>query len=485
MTPQIGGPIRAEPSRRVSGVTRPSVAPFVTLLLVGLMLTTASAVYAQQLPVRIYTTADGLAHDHVRRIVLDSRGFLWFCTMQGLNRFDGQRFIEYSTRDGLGSASVYDLLETREGDYWVATEAGVSRFARAQVNRDGVAHSPAGPAQLFTSYSLSTGKGNLAHVLYQDRAGHILVGTDDGLVQIEEAHDGRITFRKLDLGFEMPPNRTLHVRAFLEDGEGSLWIGTSRGLARRLPGGDIVEHQLAPAGRPDYVRALLQDKDGRIWVGHNLGLIAFVPESHRVVAARQALSPNRSVARDAGRPSQARPVPLPEAPGAAYRYDAAIGGKGVRDVHASPDGELWFAQNNGLGHLDDGRFRVYSIDHGITGDALNAITPDANGSLWIGTDTNGASRLERGGFTTYSIEKRAQRGWVTEISEDRHGTLYAIDAMTGAINFFENNQFVPVRSNLPPISRLGEPRIPTAGDRGSSGRLVGSHGGGVVPVSWG
>ena len=60
-----------------------------------------------------------------------------------------------------------------------------------------------------------------------------------------------------------------------------------------------------------------------------------------------------------------------------------------------PDGELWFAQNNGLGHLDDGRFRVYSIDHGITGDALNAITPDANGSLWIGTDTNGASRLER------------------------------------------------------------------------------------------
>lgn len=70
------------------------------------MLTTASTVYAQQLPVRIYTTADGLAHDRVRRIILDSRGFLWFCTVQGLNRFDGQRFIEYSLRDGLGSASV-------------------------------------------------------------------------------------------------------------------------------------------------------------------------------------------------------------------------------------------------------------------------------------------------------------------------------------------------------------------------------------------
>ena len=156
------------------------------------------------MPVRIYTTADGLAHDHVRRIVLDSRGFLWFCTMQGLNRFDGQRFIEYSVREGLGSASVFDVLETRDGDYWVATEAGVSRLARGQVNRDGVAHRSAGPAQLFTSYSMGAGAENIAHVLHQDRAGRILVGTEDGVVQIEEAGDGRVTFRKLHLGFEHP-----------------------------------------------------------------------------------------------------------------------------------------------------------------------------------------------------------------------------------------------------------------------------------------
>jgi ligand-binding sensor domain-containing protein len=413
------------------------------------MLTAPSAVYAEQLPVRVYTTVDGLAHDRVRRIVLDSRGFLWFCTVQGLNRFDGQRFIEYSMRDGLGSASVFDVLETREGDYWVATEAGVSRLARATVSRDGVAQTPTRPAQLFTSYVVGTGAENVTNVLYEDRAGRILIGTDDGVVRVQEARDGRVTFHKLDLGFGVPANRPLRVRAFLEDGEGSLWIGTSRGLVRRLPSGDMVQHQLAPSGLPDYVRALLQDKDGRIWVGHKLGLIAFVPESHRVVVARQALSPERFVARNVERPSEARPVLLPDAPGAAYRYDRAIGGKGVRAVHASADGELWFAQNNGLGHFDGRRFRVYSVDHGITGDALNAITADANGSLWLGTDTNGASRLERNGFTTYSIENRAQRGWVAGIAEDRHGTLYAVDGLTGAINYFENNQFVPVQPTLP------------------------------------
>ena len=430
----------------MSRFIRPAVATYVRTLAV--MLAAASAVYAQQLPVRIYTTVDGLAHDHVRRIVLDSRGFLWFCTVQGLNRFDGQRFIEYSVRDGLGSASVFDVLETREGDYWVATEAGVSRFASARANRDGIPQQPAGSPQLFTNYSLGAGAGNVASVLHQDRAGRILVGTDDGVVQIEE-RDGRVSFRKLDVGLDVPANDTLRVRAFLEDREGSLWIGTSQGVVRRLPAGRMVEHQLAPADQPDYVRALLQDKDGRIWVGHKFGLIAFTPESHEMVVARRALAPERLVAREAGHSPEGGPVPLPDAPGAAYRYDRAIGGKGVRDVYASPDGSLWFAQNNGLGHFDKGRFRVYSVDHGITGDALNTITPDSSGSLWIGTDTNGASRLERGGFTTYSIENRAQRGWVAAISEDRRGTLYAIDGLTGAINFFEKDEFVPVRPNVP------------------------------------
>jgi ligand-binding sensor domain-containing protein/signal transduction histidine kinase len=440
---------------------RPIAAPVAAALLIGLLLTTASTIYAQQLPVRIYATADGLAHDHVRRIVLDSRGFLWFCTMEGLNRFDGQRFIEYSTRDGLGSAQVFDVLETRDGDYWVATEAGVSRFGRARINQDRAVHAPAGPAKLFTNYVVGTGAANIANVLHQDRAGRIVVGTDDGVVQIEQAPDGRVTFRKLDLGLKTAGNDTLRIRAFLEDREGSLWIGTSRGVVRRLPGGEMVEHQLAPTGQPDYVRALLQDKDGRIWVGHKFGLIAFMPESHTAVAVRQALPPSRFVARDVGRLSQARPVPLPEAPGAAYRYDATIGRKGVRDVHASPDGELWFAQTNGLGHLEAGRFRVYSVDHGITGDAINVITPDANGSLWIGTDTNGASRLERNGFTTYSIEKREQRGWVVSISEDRQGTLFAVDGQTGAINFFQNDQFVPVQPNVPArvaVASRGFPR---------------------------
>jgi len=57
---------------------------------------------AERLPIKIFTTTDGLAHNDVNRIVRDSRGFLWFCTAGGLSRFDGDAFTNFSTEAGSG-----------------------------------------------------------------------------------------------------------------------------------------------------------------------------------------------------------------------------------------------------------------------------------------------------------------------------------------------------------------------------------------------
>ncbi len=71
----------------------------------------------------------GLAHNRVKRIVQDSRGFLWFCTADGLSRFDGAHFTNYRVEDGLPAPSINDLLETADGVYWVATNTvGVVRL---------------------------------------------------------------------------------------------------------------------------------------------------------------------------------------------------------------------------------------------------------------------------------------------------------------------------------------------------------------------
>ncbi len=99
---------------------------FVTLAfwLVGL----TTFVAAQQLPLKIYTTADGLPSNRISRIVRDSRGYLWFCTENGLSRFDGSRFTNYTPEQGLPDDEVNDLLETRSGAYWIATGNGLCLY---------------------------------------------------------------------------------------------------------------------------------------------------------------------------------------------------------------------------------------------------------------------------------------------------------------------------------------------------------------------
>jgi hypothetical protein len=91
---------------------------------------------AEQLPIRTYTTADGLPRDSIHKIVPDPRGYLWFCTSDGLSRFDGYEFVNYSTAHGLPHRMVYDLLITRSGDYWAGTAAGSMAVPSRTANGD-------------------------------------------------------------------------------------------------------------------------------------------------------------------------------------------------------------------------------------------------------------------------------------------------------------------------------------------------------------
>lgn len=92
----------------------------------------ASHAFHQGWRVYHYDNRDGLSHNSIKCIFEDSKGFMWFGTKNGLNRFDGQEFRKYvydGKPGGLRSSIIFDMLEDDDLDLWVATADGISIYS--------------------------------------------------------------------------------------------------------------------------------------------------------------------------------------------------------------------------------------------------------------------------------------------------------------------------------------------------------------------
>ena len=89
------------------------------------------SVSAEQLPLKTYTTADGLASDLVRCILSDSQGFLWLGTADGISRFDGYVFTNMNAADGLPGTDVHSITHNPAGPFWPPTAAALLRRVAA------------------------------------------------------------------------------------------------------------------------------------------------------------------------------------------------------------------------------------------------------------------------------------------------------------------------------------------------------------------
>src|ERR1700730_16792371 len=256
-------------------VTLPNKAGSLNSIPLFLLMLLSCAVHGERLPIRSYTVADGLAHNEINKIVRDSRGFLWFCTANGLSRFDGYTFTNYGTDQGLPHANVTDLLETRSGEYWVATYGGIVRFNPKGVpaNRVVYAGEASAIAPMFTVIVPEDpgGSAEAMTVLLEDRNGKIWCGTQKGLFKLDQIND-RIALRSLDIGIpnDYPEQRA--ISDLLEDRYGSLWIAAPSGLYRRWPDGSTARYTKPDGLVNGYLQDLLEDHEGHLGVRTRLGV---------------------------------------------------------------------------------------------------------------------------------------------------------------------------------------------------------------------
>ena len=366
------------------------------------MATPALDARAQTLPIKTYTIADGLAHNRVNRIVKDSRGFLWFCTSEGLSRFDSYVFVTFGNAQGLPNSIVNDLLETRTGEYWVATDGGLVRFepgGRPGSRNTGDTSSDRS-VPMFSAVPIARENApRLAvTVVKEARDGTIWVGTDDGLYRLE-GEKRRQVLRAVEIGMPRDNQEQRIVADVLEDVRGSLWIAAPSGLYRRWPDGSVARYGKRDGLPNEYLSDLLEDHDGRLWAASLAGgFFRFTPDDSR-----------RPPVVDLAFTTPDLPTPW------------------VFQLFETSAHRFWIATARGIVEFlpaGDGRrprFHAYSTRNGLSYYEVTAVTEDAAGNLWLGTNSAGAMKLALNGLTAYGERDGLRQ--VSTVFNDRAGNL--------------------------------------------------------------
>jgi ligand-binding sensor domain-containing protein len=383
---------------------------------------------AERLPVKTYTTADGLANNRISRIVRDSHGYLWFCTENGLSRFDGYKFTNYTVEQGLSAGEVNDLLETRSGDYWIATSNGLCRYnPKVLPLPDGQEAPRSNP--MFVVYRPDGDRmASNIKALYEDRSGVVWVGAWRGLYRLEKAGD-RAQLRFIELGMQANDPRNHVVRNILEDRQGVLWLTTDSGLYRRFPDGTVDRFTRNHGFSSERLLGLIEDRQGRLWVGdRNGGLCLLVahPNVNTPVVARR------------------------------YSTQDGLGCVRVASLYEAADGRIWIGADCGLAELIPRaggaglRIGISISGEELTDPRVWSFAEDNHGNLWVGT-ANGAIKVTRGGFTTYTEADGLGSRAVCSMMEFRPGEFcaYTRSAHEAFINRFDGKRFIATKLNLP------------------------------------
>ncbi|WP_300901325.1 hybrid sensor histidine kinase/response regulator transcription factor [uncultured Bacteroides sp.] len=194
------------------------------LLCLSLFLPLLEALATVEIRSSHMTTSDGLPNNSVCYIFQDSKGFIWFGTLNGLSRYDGNSFVTFQpengpehTRVSLASNHARAITEDRNGFLWIETSGEYFNCYDPRQER-------------FVDFT-----GCNAHRQHYDRK----LETADGDIWLWNNHNGCRHIRyangkftsvayKKDLG-NLPSN---HVSYVYQDQQGNIWIGTNQGVAQ-------------------------------------------------------------------------------------------------------------------------------------------------------------------------------------------------------------------------------------------------------------
>ncbi len=319
----------AMPLARSQSIHGTSVRPAVPVIRMQSQVIRVPVMEGEDIRFEHLTSTAGLSQTRVGQIVQDNRGFLWFGTQHGLNRYDGYTFKPFThdpaRSDSLSGAFIQSLFKDRTGAIWAGTDQSLDRFDAThesfvhyhlddpeptvfQITED--ESEILWLATLRGLYRLNPRTGQVVRYRHDpndsstlssdsvqssslDRTGRYWVITRAGLDAFDRA-SGKASLHIQLPDFDAMSNCESSCSYFYEDRFGTFWITGDRLATLDLKTGQLRRYE-GVSSVITGVTALLEDGEGTMWFGSTGGLFKFDRSGNRFVRYRRSPTvPNQS-----------------------------------------------------------------------------------------------------------------------------------------------------------------------------------------------
>ncbi|MCU7552841.1 ATP-binding protein [Chitinophagaceae bacterium LB-8] len=405
------------------------------------------------------TVEQGLSNNAVLAITQDSRGFMWFGTDNGLNRYDGHRFSIYKTNrsdsTSISGNNIQSLLCEANGTLWIGTDHGLNKYNPQK--------------DAFERISLNTKKftnqASRITCLYEDKKQNLWVGTSNGLYLLTNRQNSTFHFFPADNTNGIAGN---NIRSIFEDHIGQLWIGTNNGLTKMKRSNgqyqyETFRHDPKNPGSlsADYITTIAEDIRQNLWIGtQNSGVNVFNPSSG--LFSHFSTAPPFSIINN-----------------------------NIRKIISDKTGKLWVGTQEGLSIIDpvSKNINSYQYDAGnkksLSQNSIHSLFEDAHGSIWAGTYFGGVNIIYS--YTTHFTIMQSRENHssisnnvVSSVVEDDQHNLW-IGTEGGGLNYFNRKTglYTVYKNKLNEPSSLGSNLVKVVYKDKDGNIWAGTHGGGL------
>ncbi|MDB5025944.1 MAG: response regulator [Mucilaginibacter sp.] len=367
-----------------------------------------------------FGTKEGLSQVNVNCIIQDSRGFMWIGSRNGLNRYDGYKFITYryapQDENSLSNNMITDLVEDTGGNIWVATANGLNCYER----KTGIL-----TRYMHDDHHINSLADNIINRLALDNDGSLWIATQNGGLDRLDLKRKIFTHHAHSDNTSGTVNDN-NVRTVYKDSQGELWIGTASGglsLYDRKSNTFCAFPFLDPkTHRPSGQNALsiTENSKHELWIGtQEDGLYLFNEQ-------------DKTFKRFTHKQDS----------------DNTISSNTIYSLIKDKDGNLWIGtENGGLSVWDVKRKKFYNYLHdevdgnSINGNSIYGICRDRSGNMWLGAFSGGVNLFKKStsSFTSYrhnSLPNSLSNNFVLSLFEDKDKNIWA-GTDGGGLNKFD------------------------------------------------